>query len=88
MRAIISCDCAQTPEYAKDAYSLLYPNTETPPLYTSFSRLIEETPQHSNVRAYLTAISKTKRKFAYFLEWDEDGNVTTNINLLTGKKVA
>ena len=88
MNAIICCSCGDTPAYSKDCYSLLYPNTPTPTLYTDPHTLLPKLPYPSNVYDYVSAIAQTKGKYSYYIAWDEKGNTTDNVNLLTGRKVA
>lgn len=96
---IASCQCGDTPSYAKEMYKVLqhkYPiklPTSEPKIIvkeTEIIRLIEEIkglPEGDNAADRLLALKKAKRKYAMFFQLDTNGGIRCMYNLLTGNEV-
>lgn len=90
MKVIVVCTCSGMKERAESAFKILFPNKEMPKIVRGKDAIKKLASVNSgkNIGNYLEAISKKNGKFAYYIESDEFGNVTTNYNLTTGKQVA
>lgn len=90
MNLIAVCSCSGMKERADSAFKILFPHRELPPVYRGKDAMKKFADEHpsTNVGNYLSAISKKHGQFAYFIEYDKNGDVVANYNLLTGKKVA
>lgn len=90
MEAVITCNCGGVPARAKAAFSLKF-KRDLPKVYSGKDAIInlrETVPNNSSIYQYLLALSQNHEKFAYYMEWNEDGTVTSQYNLLTGRKLA
>ena len=90
MKGIFVCSCGGMKDKAEKAFKIMFPRAEVPTIYrgeAAISRAASKYP-NTNVYTYLTAIAKTNGRYAYYVASDEQGNVTENYNLLTGKQVA
>lgn len=90
MKGIFVCSCGGMKEKAEKAFKILFPREEVPQIYrgeAAISRAAGKYP-NTNIHNYLTAISRTNGRYAYYVSSDDNGNVVENYNLLTGKKVA
>lgn len=86
---IICCDCSHTPEFSKDAFSLLFPGEEIPEMIVGKDKLLDlinELPE-SNFRDYVSALYRTKNKFSYYFAV-ENFDIKEQWNLLKGVQVA
>ena len=85
---IATCRCKSMPDKAKTAYTLLFPNTPLPPLLIGRALITHKANEFSGqLRDRLKALAKTNRKFAYYIEYENDDTITKLINLETGAKV-
>ena len=90
MKCILTCKCGDTPEFAKDAYSLLFPETETPTLISGDDEIMKFStgfPQGSEAYSYIHGIAISKEKYAIFMEIDKDNNIVQAYNLITGHQI-
>lgn len=63
---IITCGCGDTDKFAKDAFKLLFPKEDVPP--------ITQTPNFSEFgewEIYPKAMAKAKQKYAFYITDDE-----------------
>ena len=90
MKVIAVCTCSGMKERAESAFKILFPKEEVPQIYRGRDAIKRFASEHpgTNVGNYFDAISKKNGKFAYYVEYDDKGDVTANYNLTTGKKVA
>lgn len=90
MKVILCCDCGDTPAFAKDAYSILFPSGSEPAVYAGDDKIAEFSttlPQQSEAYAIVSGLSQSKEKFAVFLDIDDDSSVANAYNLLTGNRM-
>lgn len=90
MKVILCCDCGDTPAFAKDAYSILFPNTTEPEIYAGDGEIAEFSttlPQQSEAYAVVSGLSQSKEKFAVFLAINDDSSIANAYNLLTGNRM-
>lgn len=88
-KAIICCSCSSVPNYCKKTYAILFPKTDTPPVYLSKKILpfADSFPKGSEVHDYLYQFGKRRGRFGYFIEWKDDGALVQVWNLLRSKKL-
>lgn len=96
---IASCQCGNTPEYAKEMYKVLHHKTpiklptESPNVVvkaTGLDRLQQEIsalPKGQNATDRLKGLRRAKRKYAMFFQLNTDGSIRCMYNLLTGNEV-
>lgn len=69
MDYIFTCGCGDTDQFAKDAFRLIFPHKDMPPIRHS-----PETINLKRYEMYPKAIAKSEQKFAYYLSaegiWD------------------
>lgn len=96
---IVSCQCGDTPSYAKEMYRVLHKKcpiklpaddpriiikeTEIERLQTELSSL----PNGGNAVDRIKALKRGKRKYAMFFQLEENGSIRCIYNLLTGNEV-
>lgn len=91
--AILTCSCSQTPKYALESFNIMIgvkENIETPVMYSGerrISTLLEKLDPNTNIYKYVKSLNKNKDKFAYYMEWDDNGDVLRQFNLLTARRV-
>lgn len=88
-RIILCCDCAHTPEFSRDAFSLLFPGEEMPEMVVGRDKILDllnELPE-SVFRNYVHALYVNKNKFSYLFVLDEDDDIIEQWNLLKGTQV-
>ena len=90
MKIIAVCTCSGMKEKAESAYKILFPGEEMPKIYKGDSaiRLLAEKNPNTNLSRYLLAIAKKHGQFAYFIDYDDNGDITVNYDLKTGKRLA
>ena len=90
MKGLFICSCSGVRERAEAGFKILFPKEEIPNVYRGEAAILKVAHANSgtNLGEYLTAISKMNGRFAYYVAADENGDVTDNYNLLSGKKVA
>lgn len=96
---IASCQCGDTPDYAKEMYNVLHhktplklPNGQPRIVVkdTELEQLIKELaelPEGQNAADRLRGLRRAKRKYAMFFQLDIDGKIRCMYNLLTGNEV-
>lgn len=90
MKVIVTCKCNNTPEYAKDAFAIHFPNEEIPEVYSGkdkIHQLKDKMPYDSEVYRYLNAMAINRDKFAYLIEY-EGKDVIDILDLLEGRRLA
>lgn len=86
---IICCMCGDTPAFSKDAYKLLFPNTPMPEMHTQpkLYYLLSDIKRDGNFYNYIKSnLLNEKKKYSYYFEVTENGDIVDQWNLLTGKK--
>lgn len=83
---ILTCSCHNMDKRAKEAFSLLFPDTPMPEIVRGRDRLYKLGKSLDN--QHILAISKLSGKFAYYMELDESNAITKEVNLLTGARTA
>lgn len=91
MKVILSCKCGDTPKFAEDAYSLLFPGESTTPEQVvgeyKIGLVATRFSPSSEARQYISGLAQTKDRFAIYLSVDEAGNIIETYNLLTGNRI-
>lgn len=83
---ILTCSCHNMDKRAKEAFSLLFPDTPMPEIVRGRDKLYKLGKSLGN--DHIIAISKLSGKFAYYVELDDNNTITKEVNLLTGARVA
>lgn len=90
MRAILTCKCNDTPEYAKDAFSIIFPDEEIPEVYSGTDRIYSfarQLPENGSAYQYVMSISKNRDRFAYYIK-EESGELVHMMDLLNKRRLA
>lgn len=87
--SIVVCKCSGVKEKAETAFKIAYPATELPPLYKGKDAIISLADKHANTNLgnHLKAIARKNGQYAYYIESDEDDNISKLYDLLKGKEV-
>lgn len=90
MKIIAVCTCSGMKEKAIAAYKIMFPNEDVPNIYRGDSAIrgFAEKNPNTNLSKYLLAIAKKNGQFSYLIEFNEDGDVISNYDLKTGKRIA
>jgi len=90
MRIIAVCTCSGMKEKAEAAFKIMHPDEELPIIYKGESqiRLASDNNPGTNLSRYLLAIAKKHGRFAYLIDYDDNGDIISNYDLKTGKRVA
>lgn len=90
MNILFTCSCSATPSYARSAYAVYRPNTDIPPLYVSRKIVpIRDTlPVTSFAYQFITSALKKRGKYAYFIDYNDDGSVNEVYDFLKQKRIA
>lgn len=86
-RVIVACRCGDTDDFAKDAYRLLFPNTEMPQFLsgsTEVGNLYSALPNNT-MSDHLLALLRSNKKYARYMEYDDD--LIAEWDLLTGQRL-
>ena len=84
--AILCCDCQGIPERARAAFKVKFKGEA--PVYAGRNAISGLWPKlEGNIAEYVRGLIRNKDKFAYYMEWDMDGTVTLQYNLLNGRNV-
>ena len=77
-------------EKAEAAFKIMHPDDKTPDVYKGDSaiRMLAEQNPNTNLSRYLLAIAKKNGQFAYLIDYDDNGDIISNYDLKTGKRVA
>ena len=73
---IITCSCSDTPKFAQEAFSIIFPDFEIPETILR-NKLPSFIPRYEGTifGNYLNALYKNKEKFAYYFQISEDGDI-------------
>lgn len=66
MKTILTCGCGNTDQFAKDAYKLLFPKAELPPVVHSMGVI-----KNKLLRTVVNGLLDGREKYAYFLDWTD-----------------
>lgn len=83
--AIFCCGCPGV-----DKQSLATVKTafhKTPPIYVGHSISDALLGTTGNIQEYIKSLARNRGKFAYYMEWDMDGKVTLQYNLLLRRRI-
>lgn len=85
---IICCDCGDTYQYSVDAHRLMSHGAKTPDVYrhNKAHKLLDKLDNNTNVYKFVASLIKGKGKFSYYVEYDDNGDVTEQWNLLSGQR--
>lgn len=85
-RAIFTCGCSGVQPQAKTVYSLHFPKDPIPPVYSSRQgyKVLDTLPA-SDAKSFLASSLRKKGRWAYYLDWDDQGSILACVNLLNGK---
>lgn len=90
MKIIAVCTCSGMKEKAIAAYKILSPEEEVPQIYKGANAIRDLSNKfpNTNLSRYLSAIAKKNGQFAYLIDFDDNGDIISNYDLKTGKRVA
>lgn len=71
MKIIYSCGCGETDAFIKDAWKILFPAEELPPIRT-VEEVVAPTSWSSVSRRQVEALKKAKEKFAIYVDTETD----------------
>lgn len=77
---IVTCGCNDTDKFAKDAFKILFPDTDIPPL--SQHQSISQNPE---ICEFVKALEKSNKPYAYYFK-EENDNIEA-WDLLKGVRV-
>lgn len=84
-RYILTCSCHNMDKRATEAFSVLFPNEQMPPITKGRDRIYKLAKELGN--DHILAVSKLSGKFAYYVELDNNTVITKEYNLITGVRV-
>ena len=90
MKIILSCKCGDTPTFARDAYSLLFPDAPTPNTYiggAAIERAASRFSSTSEAYQYIMGVANSREKYAVYLDVNDNGGIVEAYNLLTGNRI-
>ena len=88
---VVCCTCKNVPDYTKKSFPIVFPEKKLPRMYVGgdeIRKLAESLPQFTNIAKYLLALARNKEKYSYYFEYDENGDIVAQYNLLNGRKVS
>lgn len=85
-RLVLTCSCFNMAKKATEAFSVLFPNEEMPPIIKGRDRLYKLAKELSN--DHLVAISKLSGRFAYYVELDDNNAIVEEWDLVKGRRIA
>ena len=85
---ILICKCSNMKQTAEMAFNIAFPHQPMPKIYrdSAISTLTEQKP-NTNLANHLSAIAKKSGRWAYYIAYDMDGNITEMYDLLTTKRL-
>lgn len=86
MKYILCCTCFNMEKKAREAFSLLFPNEVSPKVVKGRDHISKLANSLGN--DHVKAIGKLSGKYAYYVELDENNNITEEYNLMTGQRIA
>lgn len=86
MKYILCCTCFNMEKKAREAFSLLFPDEVSPEVVKGRDHISKLASSLKN--DHVKAISKLSGKYAYYVELDENNNITREYNLITGQRIA
>lgn len=84
-RVVLTCSCFNMAKKATEAFSVLFPNEQMPPITKGRDRIYKLAKELGN--DHILAVSKLSGKFAYYVELDNNNVITKEYNLITGVRV-
>lgn len=84
-RLVLTCSCHNMAKKATEAFSVLFPNEQMPPITKGRDRIYKLAKELGN--DHVLAISKLSGKFAYYVELGNNNVITKEYNLITGVRV-
>lgn len=88
MKAILSCACGAVPDYCKRSYNIIFPNERVPVVYIKKKALplLEDIPKGSPMAMRIEKILRDRGRYGYYFEYNEEGEILDEINLLKHKR--
>lgn len=89
MEVLVSCNCGDTPVFARQAYMDLTGHS-APRVYSGavgISKLIDTLPKPSMAKDYLRDYIYVKRPFAFWFTIDDNGDIKKGVDLFTGHEI-
>lgn len=84
-RLVLTCSCHNMDKRATEAFSVLFPNEQMPPIIKGRDRIYKLAKELGN--DHILAVSKLSGKFAYYVELNDNNVITREYNLITGVRV-
>lgn len=87
--AVLTCKCGDTPKFAEESFSLLFPGLPTPKIVSgsAIPTVADALPAKSEAARYIRGLVSNKERYAVYLSWDPSGNILSAYNLLTGRRI-
>lgn len=85
---ILVCSCFNMSKKASEAFSLIHPDRELPPIIKGKDRIHKFAKELTPPNAHIVALSKLTGKFAYYIQLDQNNVVTEEYDLLRGVRIA
>lgn len=82
---ILCCSCHNMWKTAAEAYCHLFPTSVLPEVVRGRDRIYKLALETGN--PHIKAISKLGGKYAFYLELDENNNITKEYNLITKARI-
>ena len=88
MKAILSCACGAVPDYCKRSFKIMFPDERPPVVYikTKARPLLEDIPKESPMAKRIEKILHDRGRYGYYFEYNEEGEILDEINLLKHKR--
>ena len=86
MKYILCCTCFNMEKKAREAFSLLFPDEVSPEVVKGRDHISKLASSLKN--DHIKSISKLGGKYSYYVELDENNNITREYNLMTGQRIA
>ena len=88
---VACCTCKNVPDYTRKSFPIIFPDKKLPSMYVGgdeIRKLAESLSPSTNIYKYLLALARNKEKYSYYFEYDENGDIVAQYNLLNGRKVS
>lgn len=85
---ILVCSCFNMSKKASEAFSLIHPDRELPPIIKGRDRIYKFANALDPKNDHIVALSKLTGKFAYYVQLDKKNVITEEYDLLRGARIA
>lgn len=85
---ILVCSCFNMSKKASEAFTLIHPDKELPPIIKGRDRIYKFASSLDPKNDHIVAVSKLSGKFAYYIQLDQNNVITEEYDLLRGSRIA